>query len=76
LENLVAEKKSWSFPSAEQIKYIQQLLPIIGPIKTILHEIQAEKFVSISSAYLYVKLIKSALEEAQKTVSLLNPFYL
>jgi hypothetical protein len=54
---------------------MQELLPIIGPIKTILHEIQAEKFVSISNAYLYVKLIKSALEEAQKTVCLFIPFY-
>jgi hypothetical protein len=45
------------FPSTEQIRYMQQLLPIIGPIKNILHEIQAEKFVSISKGYMYIQAV-------------------
>lgn len=64
----MAEKKGWPFPTFEQINFLRDILPVLMPIKQILHEIQGEKNVLISNIFIYIKMIKSSLDDGEKKV--------
>uniref|UniRef100_A0A914HJH4 HAT C-terminal dimerisation domain-containing protein n=1 Tax=Globodera rostochiensis TaxID=31243 RepID=A0A914HJH4_GLORO len=71
----VSERKGWPFPDAKQLTFLKEILPILQPFKEILREVQGEQFVSISNAFIYVKMAKSVLNGVKITLfeSALDP---